>query len=331
MTVAFGILCFGFMPNTPAESRFLTEEERDHALRRMRLDASGSSSIDVDDEKFNWHWVKMALLAPQTYLFSLLWFCLLVSLHSFSLFLPSIISVMGYEAMIAQLLTAPPNIAGFISVIASSYLSDRTKIRGPFIAGGSLLGIVGYTMLLVSDRNPVRYAGTFFIAIGVYQCSALMMVRSIALLAHYILPSCRSRLLTKTARAPGLDVQQSRAALRAGHGRGLHHHAGHVLCFYRHLCLPRPGHVSWPGSSPVFLLELERIIADGVRTRRPHYRLGHSVSLGGLVLTFILAIVTMGYLRWENKKRGNGDRNGRLLQPDADRLGHRHPKFRYTL
>lgn len=178
MTVAFGILCFGFMPNTPAESRFLTEEERDHALRRMRLDASGSSSIDVDDEKFNWHWVKMALLAPQTYLFSFLWFCLLVSLHSFSLFLPSIISVMGYEAMIAQLLTAPPNIAGFISVIASSYLSDRTKIRGPFIAGGSLLGIVGYTMLLVSDRNPVRYAGTFFIAIGVYQCSALMMVRS---------------------------------------------------------------------------------------------------------------------------------------------------------
>ena len=278
MTVAFGILCFGFMPNTPAESRFLTEEERDHALRRMRLDASGSSSIDVDDEKFNWHWVKMALLAPQTYLFSFLWFCLLVSLHSFSLFLPSIISVMGYEAMIAQLLTAPPNIAGFISVIASSYLSDRTKIRGPFIAGGSLLGIVGYTMLLVSDRNPVRYAGTFFIAIGVYQCSALMMGwTSNNLAPHYV-------------RATGVGFIITLAMCSA------------------------------------FIGTFVYLAQD-----MPHYRLGHSVSLGGLVLTFILAIVTMGYLRWENKKRGNGDRNGRLLQPDADRLGHRHPKFRYTL
>lgn len=81
MTVVFGMVCFFFMPNTPGDSRFLTPEEREQALRRMREDASGSSTIDVDDEKFNWHWVKMALMAPQTYLLSLLWFFLLVPLY----------------------------------------------------------------------------------------------------------------------------------------------------------------------------------------------------------------------------------------------------------
>ncbi|KAL8303073.1 hypothetical protein RB600_006796 [Gaeumannomyces tritici] len=278
MTVVFGLLCFLFMPNTPAESRFLTEEERDHALRRMRMDASGSSTVDVDDEKFNWHWVRMALLAPQTYLLSLLWFFLLVPLYSFSLFLPSIISGMGYQATHAQLLTAPPNVAGFVSVIVCSYLSDRAKVRGPFIAAGSLLGIFGYVMLLVSDKNPVKYAGTFFIGLGVFQCSALMMGwASNNLAPHYV-------------RATGVGVIISLANCSA------------------------------------FIGTFVYLARD-----MPHYRLGHSVSLGALVLTFILAIITMGYLRWENKKRENGDRNDRLLQPDAHRLGHRHPSFRYTL
>ncbi|ELQ33418.1 hypothetical protein OOU_Y34scaffold00946g12 [Pyricularia oryzae Y34] len=175
MTVVFGMVCFFFMPNTPGDSRFLTPEEREQALRRMREDASGSSTIDVDDEKFNWHWVKMALMAPQTYLLSLLWFFLLVPLYSFSLFLPTIIFGMGYTSTTAQLLTAPPNMTGFVSVIVCSYLSDRFKVRGPFIAGGTVLGIIGYAMLLGSERNPVKYAGTFFIGLGVFQCSALMM------------------------------------------------------------------------------------------------------------------------------------------------------------
>lgn len=82
---------------------------------------------------------------------------------------------MGYTSTTAQLLTAPPNMTGFVSVIFCSYLSDRFKVRGPFIAGGTVLGIIGYAMLLGSERNPVKYAGTFFIGLGVFQCSALMM------------------------------------------------------------------------------------------------------------------------------------------------------------
>jgi hypothetical protein len=81
MTVLFGILCFFFMPNTPADAGFLTDEERQHALHRMRLDASGSTALDIHEEKLTWHWVKMALMAPQTYLCSAIWFFLLVPLY----------------------------------------------------------------------------------------------------------------------------------------------------------------------------------------------------------------------------------------------------------
>lgn len=63
----------------------------------------------------------------------------------------------------------------------------------------------------------------------------------------------------------------------------------------------------------------------------PRYVLGHSVSLGALVITIVLSAAQCVYLGWENKKRDRGERDDRLLQADADRLGHQHPSFRFTL
>ena len=81
VTVVFGVVCFFFMPDTPAAAGFLTDEEKEWALRRMRIDAGGSTELDVQDEKFSWYWVRMALLAPQTYLSAFIWFFLLVPLY----------------------------------------------------------------------------------------------------------------------------------------------------------------------------------------------------------------------------------------------------------
>ncbi|KAI4699683.1 hypothetical protein J4E81_004710 [Alternaria sp. BMP 2799] len=176
ITVVFGIVCFFFMPDTPAAAGFLSDEEKEWALRRMRLDAGGSTEVDVDDEKFSWYWVKMALKAPQTYLSAFIWFFLLVPLYSFSLFLPSIIAGMGYQSTTAQLFTVPPNMAAFITVIGTAYASDKLKNRGYFIIGGCVIGICGYVMLIVATTNAVRYAGTFLVAIGVFQGSPMLMV-----------------------------------------------------------------------------------------------------------------------------------------------------------
>ncbi|OAL06881.1 MFS general substrate transporter [Phaeosphaeriaceae sp. SRC1lsM3a] len=176
MTVIFGIICFFFMPDTPAAAGFLTDEEKEWALLRMRIDAGGAtSSTAVEEEKFSWHMAKMALLAPQTYFCSFIWFFLLVPLYSFTLFLPSIIAGMGYKSTTAQLFTVPPNMAAFLTVLITAYYSDKLKNRGYFIIAGSILGICGYIMLLVAKTNAVRYAGTFLVAIGVFQGSPMIM------------------------------------------------------------------------------------------------------------------------------------------------------------
>ena len=92
------------------------------------------------------------------------------SIYSFSLFLPTIIRELGYSSVKAQLLTVPPNMAGFFAVILGTFVSDKIKARGPIIIFCSSLAIIGYIMLIASTRPLVQYGGTFFVAVGEYSC-----------------------------------------------------------------------------------------------------------------------------------------------------------------
>ncbi|MCJ1392533.1 hypothetical protein MMC18_005401 [Xylographa bjoerkii] len=59
ITILFGVLTIFFLPDTPATSKFLTEEEREGALRRLKLDGHGATAVsDVAHESFSWQWVR---------------------------------------------------------------------------------------------------------------------------------------------------------------------------------------------------------------------------------------------------------------------------------
>lgn len=136
---------------------------------------------------------------------------------------------MGYRSTTAQLFTVPPNMTAFITVIITAFASDKLKNRGYFVIAGSILGICGYTMMLVAKTNAVRYAGTFLVAVGVFQGSPMIMVRKDP---H---PLLINTLLMFRA---GMGIEQPRAALREGRGSGHHHFHRQLLGLYRHLCVP---------------------------------------------------------------------------------------------
>lgn len=109
VTVLFGILTIFFLPHTPMQAKCLTEEERNAAMARMKLDAHGASKAsNVEGEKFSWLWARMAALNINTILLSLNFFAIITPIYSFSLFLPTIISELGYSNVTAQLFTVPP-------------------------------------------------------------------------------------------------------------------------------------------------------------------------------------------------------------------------------
>lgn len=129
----------------------------------------------------------MALVSPNTWMTSLAWFFVLIPLYSFSLFLPTIIHSLGYSATNTQLLSVPPNFCAFLLVLATTFYSDKLKMRGPVMLAGCTTAIIGYGMLLGSKSPSVRYGGTFFVASGVFVCSpAVMAWLSNNLSPHYV-------------------------------------------------------------------------------------------------------------------------------------------------
>ena len=93
-----------------------------------------------------------------------------VSFSSLPVFLPTILSEMGFTDLTAQGLSAPPYFISFLIVIGSTYIADRTQQRGLMIFGLSLIGAIGYILLATTKTTGPRYTGVFLAAAGVFPC-----------------------------------------------------------------------------------------------------------------------------------------------------------------
>lgn len=72
-------------------------------------------------------------------------------------------------------MTVPPNAVGCFLTIGAAIFSERTKLRAPFIAGGSCLASIGYIILLSQNQPGVSYFGTILAAGGIYPATALVL------------------------------------------------------------------------------------------------------------------------------------------------------------
>ena len=184
------------MHDYPQTAKFLTADEKTEVTARLKLDRS--SLADEYDIKYLWHalqdwkiWVHM-LITIGNY----------TPLYSISLFMPTIVrgklnstynsrtrpvkayqdfhtssvpmlthliyTGLGYTNETAQLMTVPPYVVACAFCITGGYLADKYKTRGIFMISFFVTALVGFTMLIASTNSGVKYAGIFFVAIGIY-------------------------------------------------------------------------------------------------------------------------------------------------------------------
>jgi len=202
-TFLVGLLALFLLPADVASSWFFTKEEKEYALKRLGsgedvpdLDNDSGAMIDskatmesqdmdkVDgeaaitevvfedsklnpgEEKFEWREVRRGVFSIQTWFTGLALHGLAVNTYSFLFFFPTIVTGLGYSGSRAQLFTVPPYIVGVFVMLSVSLLSDRIKLRGPFVLLLTLLTITGYSMAIAGKTNWVRYGGCFLICTG---------------------------------------------------------------------------------------------------------------------------------------------------------------------
>ena len=114
------------------------------------------------DASLHLHWVRIPFLSTSRTPFLIFHSCsVLIPVYAFSLFLPTIINDLGYQAAQAQLLSAPPYVAGCFFTVIIGIISDKHKSRGPFVCLSTTVGIIGYSILYGTSLNQPRGAQVF--------------------------------------------------------------------------------------------------------------------------------------------------------------------------
>ncbi|KIM91502.1 hypothetical protein PILCRDRAFT_810785 [Piloderma croceum F 1598] len=189
-SVLLGVGCFFFLPDRPESTIYLTKEEQKLATDRMSRDASRDNGAFIN-KKHIW----AAFQDWRLYVAGIMTFGAYCALASISAFLPTIIVTFGVTEAMAQLLTVPPYAAAAMVLTGSSYFSDRMQSRGLYMAVASVVGSVGFVILLtIPDNERVRYFGTFCITSGTYTTIGII----IAWFAH--------NLGSETKKATGIPM-----------------------------------------------------------------------------------------------------------------------------
>lgn len=198
--IVAGIATYFVLPDSPEKASFLTEEEKlvarargvrqvgdqeAHRVGHINFKDIGAALLDLKVHNLLQPLIPITILqtapypsfisknlanTPQNYFTALMYFSCNVSFSSLPVFLPTILSEMGFSAIDSQGLSAPPYFLSFLLVIASTYIADRTQQRGITIMILSLIGATGYILLAATSKTGPRYFGVYLAAAGIFPC-----------------------------------------------------------------------------------------------------------------------------------------------------------------
>ncbi|KAI0084570.1 MFS transporter [Irpex rosettiformis] len=137
---ACALLVWLLYPDFPETASWLSSQERELAVNRIK----GVSALG--HAKITWNEAKETLLDWRLYLHYLALISISVPFSSVSLFVPTIVTGLGYQGLKAQLFTVPPYAIGFVVTVFVAWQSEKRGMR----AYGSCVSllIAGLSFLL---------------------------------------------------------------------------------------------------------------------------------------------------------------------------------------
>jgi ACS family tartrate transporter-like MFS transporter len=156
-SLLLGLITLIWLPDTPAQAKWLTLEEKqwlEDTLRQERLGTDGEPGSGV------WK----ALFDPKVLLFSLCYFGVELGLYGVILWIPQLLTTMGTPAASVGYVTAIPyTVAACVMIWWSSH-SDRSGERVGHLAIAAVAGSLGLAASAFLSNSPVT--SVFAITLG---------------------------------------------------------------------------------------------------------------------------------------------------------------------
>ncbi|KAI1283631.1 MFS general substrate transporter [Xylaria sp. FL0933] len=163
LTVIAASIAPFILPQTPGTSSHLTIRERWIAEERVRLEHKASIN-----EKIELHHVKRAATNINNYVCALGFFFINITVQGLSVFIPTILQDIGYRGLTAQYYSVPIYVAASLIAIFMGYISDKTRMRGIYLAAFTILGITGFGLLRWGTGSKLKYAAVYLCAVGAF-------------------------------------------------------------------------------------------------------------------------------------------------------------------
>ncbi|ORZ16939.1 major facilitator superfamily domain-containing protein [Absidia repens] len=159
ITLVIGFVSYWILPDYPSNTKWLTEEERDLAIRRL--------GHAPPKEKFSWEGVKAAIIEYKVWVFIIIFMAIQTG-GQMNYFMPTFIQNIGYEGAMVQYMTIPVYVFAALLSLVIAVLSDRFQVRSVFVAFCMCLALIGYIIQVSSENHAVLFFSLFLCGGGVW-------------------------------------------------------------------------------------------------------------------------------------------------------------------
>jgi hypothetical protein len=148
VTMVVAVIMFFWMPDSPTEAKFLSDDDKVLAIERLRSNHMGVMSRE-------WRYAQFfeAFWDIKTWLWIALIFAISVPSNGISTFGPLIIQSFVSDPYKTMLFNVPVGISHIVAVSGSAYLSMKLKMKGPVIVLLCIPPLVGFSILLSYEHS----------------------------------------------------------------------------------------------------------------------------------------------------------------------------------
>lgn len=218
--VALGVITLYFLPDWPADAKWLAKEEREWITRELESEkAAKTSAREIS--------IGQALRMPRVILLTLVYFLSVTGIYGFAMWFPTILKrATGYSNLTVTFLAALPYVAGVVAMLLNGWHSDRSRERRwhtavPLFIGAACLGFaiffsnslgVAFALMIVAGACTTAFLPSFWplpseFLVASAAAAAMGLINALGNLGGFLGPYAMGFLRSRTGSfLPGLIV-----------------------------------------------------------------------------------------------------------------------------